>query len=253
MITQQFYTVNAKEISLRVKARPGARQDAVLGVRAGELVVAVLGPDGDVPAGQRVTHRGQADERRADDACHARLLSPGCNCRGQLSSVRGGGVHFPVGGNDQWSHDVNDDRARPTTRGRFGPSRRDPRRVAGESVGLARARTDRAATSPRYPACIRRCTSDIADCRFAASWAIWSNLCIERHKDNRSVILDGRNERPVHEKRTQELSKALPVPDVLLWCTPDARRPLRGLHRAARQPGRPAARPLVRFPTSSSG
>jgi len=35
------YSVGAHSILLRVKARPHAREDAVLGVRAGELVVAV--------------------------------------------------------------------------------------------------------------------------------------------------------------------------------------------------------------------
>ena len=74
-------------------------------VRAGQLVVDVLGPDGDVLARERVAYRGQADEGRADDPHHARLLGPGGDCRGQLSSVRGGGVHLPVGGNDQRSHD----------------------------------------------------------------------------------------------------------------------------------------------------
>jgi uncharacterized protein len=41
MTGQGFYTVRSKEISVRVKAKPGARQDGVLGVRAGELLVAV--------------------------------------------------------------------------------------------------------------------------------------------------------------------------------------------------------------------
>ena len=36
-----FYSVGPKAIMLRVKAKPHARQDAVLGVRAGELIVAV--------------------------------------------------------------------------------------------------------------------------------------------------------------------------------------------------------------------
>ena len=37
----EFFTSNGKILSLRVRARPGAREDAVLGVRAGELVIAV--------------------------------------------------------------------------------------------------------------------------------------------------------------------------------------------------------------------
>ena len=38
------YTVGAREVLLRVKAKPHAREDAVLGIRAGELVVAVRAP-----------------------------------------------------------------------------------------------------------------------------------------------------------------------------------------------------------------
>ncbi len=36
-----FFTSNGKLLSVRVHARPGAREDAFLGIRAGELVVAV--------------------------------------------------------------------------------------------------------------------------------------------------------------------------------------------------------------------
>jgi uncharacterized protein YggU (UPF0235/DUF167 family) len=36
-----FFSVGAEAVVLRVKAKPHAREDAVLGVRAGELVVAV--------------------------------------------------------------------------------------------------------------------------------------------------------------------------------------------------------------------
>lgn len=36
-----FFSVHAGFISLRVKAKPGAREDAILGVRGAELVVAV--------------------------------------------------------------------------------------------------------------------------------------------------------------------------------------------------------------------
>ena len=36
-----FYTVGEQGVLLRVKARPHARQDAVLGVRGGELLVSV--------------------------------------------------------------------------------------------------------------------------------------------------------------------------------------------------------------------
>ena len=73
-------------------------------VGAALLVMDVLGADGDVLAGQCVTDGGQANEGRADDSNHARLLGPGGDCRGQLSSICGGGVHLPVGGNDQGSH-----------------------------------------------------------------------------------------------------------------------------------------------------
>ena len=47
-----FFTSNGKVVSLRVRAKPGARQDAVLGVRAGELVVAV----------RSVAEKGKANE-----------------------------------------------------------------------------------------------------------------------------------------------------------------------------------------------
>lgn len=39
-----FYTVSDRAVLLRVKAKPHAREDAVLGVRAGELIVAVRAP-----------------------------------------------------------------------------------------------------------------------------------------------------------------------------------------------------------------
>jgi hypothetical protein len=39
-----FYTVGQRSVLLRVKAKPHAPQDRVLGVRAGELVVAVRAP-----------------------------------------------------------------------------------------------------------------------------------------------------------------------------------------------------------------
>ena len=37
----KFYSVLYDSVSIKVKARPGARQDAVLGTHAGELVVSV--------------------------------------------------------------------------------------------------------------------------------------------------------------------------------------------------------------------
>jgi len=48
----EFFTSNGKIVSLKVRARPGARQDAVMGVRAGELVVAV----------RSVAEKGKANE-----------------------------------------------------------------------------------------------------------------------------------------------------------------------------------------------
>jgi len=40
----EFYTVGERSVLVRVKAKPHAREDAVAGVRAGELVVAVRAP-----------------------------------------------------------------------------------------------------------------------------------------------------------------------------------------------------------------
>jgi uncharacterized protein (TIGR00251 family) len=40
----RFFTVGERAVLLRVKAKPHARQDGVLGVRAGELIVAVRAP-----------------------------------------------------------------------------------------------------------------------------------------------------------------------------------------------------------------
>jgi uncharacterized protein (TIGR00251 family) len=39
-----FYSVNDRDVLLRVKAKPHARTPGILGVRAGELVVAVRAP-----------------------------------------------------------------------------------------------------------------------------------------------------------------------------------------------------------------
>jgi len=41
MMSGSFFTARGEWVSLNVKAKPGARQDAVLGVRGGELLVAV--------------------------------------------------------------------------------------------------------------------------------------------------------------------------------------------------------------------
>jgi hypothetical protein len=48
-----FFSVRAGFVSLRVKAKPGARQDSILGVRGGELVVAV----------RAVAEKGKANEQ----------------------------------------------------------------------------------------------------------------------------------------------------------------------------------------------
>ena|SRR5271157_5381765 len=39
-----FYTVGERSVLLRVKARPHSREDGVIGVRGGELIVAVRAP-----------------------------------------------------------------------------------------------------------------------------------------------------------------------------------------------------------------
>jgi uncharacterized protein len=48
----EFFTTSGRVVSLKVRARPGARQDAVLGIRAGELIVAV----------RSVAEKGKANE-----------------------------------------------------------------------------------------------------------------------------------------------------------------------------------------------
>ena len=41
MRSGSFFTIRGESVTLNVKAKPGARQDAVLGIRGGELLVAV--------------------------------------------------------------------------------------------------------------------------------------------------------------------------------------------------------------------
>jgi uncharacterized protein len=53
MTSDEFFSVHPNSVSLKVKARPGAAKDAVLGVRGGELVVAV----------RAVAEKGRANER----------------------------------------------------------------------------------------------------------------------------------------------------------------------------------------------
>ena len=74
------------------------------GVGALGLGVHVLGADGDVRAGEgrpdgRQRHVGRADD--ADDAGHVGGVGDGA---GQRAGVRWGGVHLPVGGDDDGSH-----------------------------------------------------------------------------------------------------------------------------------------------------
>jgi uncharacterized protein len=52
MIEEKLYSITSDGISLRVKARPGASKDAVIGVRGTELMVAV----------RAVAERGRANE-----------------------------------------------------------------------------------------------------------------------------------------------------------------------------------------------
>jgi uncharacterized protein (TIGR00251 family) len=44
VLEPSFFSVGDREILLRVKAKPHAREDGVIGVRAGELIVAVRAP-----------------------------------------------------------------------------------------------------------------------------------------------------------------------------------------------------------------
>jgi hypothetical protein len=41
MRSGSFFTIRGESVTLKVKTKPGARQDAVFGVRGGELLVAV--------------------------------------------------------------------------------------------------------------------------------------------------------------------------------------------------------------------
>ncbi len=43
-MAEEFFTVRSGCVFLRVRAKPGAREDSVLGVRGSELVVAVRAP-----------------------------------------------------------------------------------------------------------------------------------------------------------------------------------------------------------------
>jgi uncharacterized protein len=53
MTSEKFFSVRESSVSLKVKARPGAGKDGVVGVRGGELVVAV----------RAVAEKGKANEQ----------------------------------------------------------------------------------------------------------------------------------------------------------------------------------------------
>jgi len=54
-VSGDFYSIQADWITLKVKAKPGARQDSVLGVRGAELLVSV----------RAVAEKGKANEEIA--------------------------------------------------------------------------------------------------------------------------------------------------------------------------------------------
>jgi uncharacterized protein len=76
-----FYTVQAKCVTLRVKAKPGARQDAVLGVQGAELAVAV----------RAVAEKGKANQEIARVLARALGLS-----RDSVVLKLGAGSHHKV-------------------------------------------------------------------------------------------------------------------------------------------------------------
>ena len=109
------------------------RRADVAGERAGDLVVDVLGADGDVLARvrERVADGGEADERRADDPLDARRrASATAIVRASSPASAGRRVHLPVGGDDHGTHRSDHARAR------CGRARRPPPSRA--SVGAVR-------------------------------------------------------------------------------------------------------------------
>ena len=68
------------------------------------LVVDVLRTDLDPLVRDRAADGLKGEERRADDADDAGLARGGRDRGGQLARVGGGGVHLPVGGDDDGSH-----------------------------------------------------------------------------------------------------------------------------------------------------
>ena len=117
------------------------RRGDLAGVRALQLVMDVLGPDPDVRvrSGQRVTDRGQADERRADDPGDAGDPRARRDRPGQLAGLGRGGVHLPVGGHDHVTHRL--DHARAACPGP-GPS--------GSSVASRSSRSSARCTAERW-------------------------------------------------------------------------------------------------------
>jgi len=75
MSAADFYSVHETYVSVKVKARPGTGKDAILGVRGGELLVAV---------------RAVAEKGRANEAL-ARVLSAALGVpRGEVRLKLGG-------------------------------------------------------------------------------------------------------------------------------------------------------------------
>ena len=88
MGAEGFYSIGARGITLRVRARPGAHRDAIAGVREGELLVEVkaraekgkaneelvrvLARELGVPRGSIVLKRGGSSRRKVLE------LPPGC-------------------------------------------------------------------------------------------------------------------------------------------------------------------------------
>ena len=111
----------------------GARD--VAGVRAGQLVVDVLGADADVRSPrERVADGGEADERRADDpGRRPRLAVRAAIVAASSPASAGRRVHLPVGGDDDGAHRPNHARARLAP-GRAGR----PVARAGRPIALVR-------------------------------------------------------------------------------------------------------------------
>jgi len=62
-----FYSIQAEFVTLKVKAKPGARQDSILGVRGAELLVSV----------RAVAEKGRANEEIAKVLAKALGVSRG--------------------------------------------------------------------------------------------------------------------------------------------------------------------------------